>query len=332
MFDRRDFTPREPERAPAGQEIRRGRQLSGELARVLAEAAYIAGSEDALAAAQGVLRAIHAALGFEAGVLASWNPQTDTHQILARYGYDESTVASLEIRDAEGRQTVVAADAFEDSVSLDMVAADGQYVGLIAFSAIRRGAIGGESRVILSSLAAAVAPAFDLRRHRRLTAVVSDDWRATVVDRRGGNWPVADVSHCWSVITGALDSSLAAFLEAPPSTGTRGLVVIEEKCFEIKLEAVADPLSPGEIAALVSERNSELPYGLSVREFDILNALARGHSNDRIAVDRVISVRTVTSHVGRILRKMGCSSRAAAALRAVREGRLRLGVDLPVSE
>jgi DNA-binding CsgD family transcriptional regulator len=265
-------------------------------------------------------------------MVASWSPHTDTHRVLARYGYDESTAASLEMRDAEAWQSAGSPAGFEDTISVDMVAADGQYVGLIAFSAVRRGAIGDESRVILSSLAAAVAPAFDLRSHRRLTAVVSDDWRATVVDRRGGNWPVADASHCWSVVTGALDGSLAAFLAAPPSTGTKGLVVIEEKCLEIKLEAVADPLSPGEIAALVSERNSELPYGLSVREFDILNALAHGHSNDRIAIDRVISVRTVTSHVGRILRKMGCSSRAAAALRAVRDGRLQLAVDLPVSE
>ena len=65
-------------------------------------------------------------------------------------------------------------------------------------------------------------------------------------------------------------------------------------------------------------------YGLSARELDVLNGLAQGASNQRIASERSISVRTVTTHVERILVKLGQESRAGAAAKAAREGLLRL--------
>ncbi|SKA82016.1 regulatory protein, luxR family [Agreia bicolorata] len=51
---------------------------------------------------------------------------------------------------------------------------------------------------------------------------------------------------------------------------------------------------------------------LSPRELDILQGMSLGHTNQRIANDRGISVRTVTTHVQAILRKTGQESRAGA--------------------
>jgi len=67
---------------------------------------------------------------------------------------------------------------------------------------------------------------------------------------------------------------------------------------------------------------------LSARELDVLNGLAQGASNQRIASERSISVRTVTTHVERILLKLEQESRAGAAAKATREGLSRLDLML----
>jgi pimeloyl-ACP methyl ester carboxylesterase/DNA-binding CsgD family transcriptional regulator len=59
---------------------------------------------------------------------------------------------------------------------------------------------------------------------------------------------------------------------------------------------------------------------LSGRETDVLRLVASGLSNREIASSLVLSEHTVHRHVANILRKLGQSSRAAAAARATRAG------------
>jgi HD-GYP domain-containing protein (c-di-GMP phosphodiesterase class II) len=59
------------------------------------------------------------------------------------------------------------------------------------------------------------------------------------------------------------------------------------------------------------------PAGLSVREIEVLRAMARGSSNRDIATRFGISPRTAEHHVEHIYTKIGVSSRAAAALFAM---------------
>jgi DNA-binding CsgD family transcriptional regulator len=61
-----------------------------------------------------------------------------------------------------------------------------------------------------------------------------------------------------------------------------------------------------EIAATVES------HGLTQRELEVLRHLAAGETNKAIAVELVLSVRTVDRHVGNIYTKLGVSSRAAA--------------------
>jgi HD-GYP domain-containing protein (c-di-GMP phosphodiesterase class II) len=61
----------------------------------------------------------------------------------------------------------------------------------------------------------------------------------------------------------------------------------------------------------------ELPAGLTDREVEVLELVARGCSNAGIAERLVISPRTAEYHVQQIYRKIGVSSRAAAALFAM---------------
>jgi HD-GYP domain-containing protein (c-di-GMP phosphodiesterase class II) len=80
-------------------------------------------------------------------------------------------------------------------------------------------------------------------------------------------------------------------------------------------DAAAAVLAAAGHDARVARR--ELPAGLTAREVEVLGLLAAGCSNRRIAERLVISRRTAEQHVQNVYRKIGVSSRAAAALFAM---------------
>ncbi len=71
---------------------------------------------------------------------------------------------------------------------------------------------------------------------------------------------------------------------------------------------------------------AEVPYGLTARELDVLTLLVGGLSNPEIAARLWTSPRTISTHVERILAKVGVASRAAAATVAQEESLLVLPV------
>jgi NarL family two-component system response regulator LiaR len=84
-------------------------------------------------------------------------------------------------------------------------------------------------------------------------------------------------------------------------------------------EAVIDPKS----AARLFEAVASTPHGpnlLTPREFEVLACVCRGLSNKLIARELELSEKTVKTHVGHILAKLGVTDRTQAARRAVREG------------
>jgi HD-GYP domain-containing protein (c-di-GMP phosphodiesterase class II) len=69
-------------------------------------------------------------------------------------------------------------------------------------------------------------------------------------------------------------------------------------------------------------RRRDGPAGLTRREVEVLVLLARGLSNKAIAVQLVVSPKTVGHHIEHIYRKIDCSTRAAASLFAMQNGLL----------
>ena len=59
---------------------------------------------------------------------------------------------------------------------------------------------------------------------------------------------------------------------------------------------------------------------LSNREMDVLNMAAKGLSNQEIADELCLSLRTVQAHLGHIFNKLQVSSRTEAVVRAIKEG------------
>ena len=66
--------------------------------------------------------------------------------------------------------------------------------------------------------------------------------------------------------------------------------------------------------------SSEASSVLTPRELDVLKLIAQGLSNPEIADQLVLSEHTVHRHLANILRKLGLSSRSAAAAWGVRTG------------
>ncbi len=62
------------------------------------------------------------------------------------------------------------------------------------------------------------------------------------------------------------------------------------------------------------------PDNLTDREVDIIKLIAKGDPNNRIAEKLSISDRTVSTHVGRILKKLQLENRTQIALYALRKG------------
>ena len=88
----------------------------------------------------------------------------------------------------------------------------------------------------------------------------------------------------------------------------RGETIIDPTVASRLVQAIADgPRSPAD-------------HPLTRREREVLELIAHGRSNKRIAFELGISEKTVKTHVGHLLAKLGVSDRTQAALVAVREG------------
>ena len=72
-------------------------------------------------------------------------------------------------------------------------------------------------------------------------------------------------------------------------------------------------LAPAQAIVYAEKAGLEEVLGLTSREGEVLDLIARGYTNREIAATLVISVKTVSVHVSHILRKLGAPNRLEAA-------------------
>jgi HD-GYP domain-containing protein (c-di-GMP phosphodiesterase class II) len=102
----------------------------------------------------------------------------------------------------------------------------------------------------------------------------------------------------------------------------------EAAAAELRAEARAGRLDGEAVEAVLGaaghrvRRRREQPAGLTAREVEVLQLLARGLSNRAIAERLTIAPKTVGNHVEHIYAKIGTSTRAAASLFALQHGLL----------
>ena len=84
-------------------------------------------------------------------------------------------------------------------------------------------------------------------------------------------------------------------------------------------EALIDPVVAAQLVETLAHDGEPLDR-LTPREREVLELLGRGFANKRIALELELSEKTVKTHVGHVLEKLGVSDRTQAAVVAVRAG------------
>jgi NarL family two-component system response regulator LiaR len=87
-------------------------------------------------------------------------------------------------------------------------------------------------------------------------------------------------------------------------------------------ETLIDPAVAARLVEAVADGNPAEPeQPLTPREREVLDLIARGFSNKRIALELGVAEKTVKTHVSHVLAKLGVSDRTQAALYAARLSR-----------
>lgn len=92
--------------------------------------------------------------------------------------------------------------------------------------------------------------------------------------------------------------------------------ITERRRIEEELQKVKEDLNGRDHAPAQAENG----YRLTPRQLAVLHLVVQGKSDKEIGVALGISPLTVNTHVSRVLRKMGASSRTEAGVRALRDG------------
>jgi DNA-binding CsgD family transcriptional regulator len=133
----------------------------------------------------------------------------------------------------------------------------------------------------------------------------------------------AAISHAARVL-GAADA-YQAMREPRPH---RAELSREDAATELRIDVRAGRLDAGSVEAVLGaaghrvKRRREGPAGLTAREVEVLQLLARGLSNKEIGERLVISPKTVGNHVEHIYAKIDAKTRAQASLFAMKHGLL----------
>jgi DNA-binding NarL/FixJ family response regulator len=116
----------------------------------------------------------------------------------------------------------------------------------------------------------------------------------------------------------AIQAGAAGYLlkNAEPAEIARAIVAAHNG------ETIIDPTVASRLVHAIADGGATTSaiQVLTAREREVLALIAQGRSNKRIAYELEISEKTVKTHVGHLLAKLGVTDRTQAALLAVREG------------
>lgn len=193
----------------------------------------------------------------------------------------------------------------------------GRYVGMVHLSTERAEAYTTEARQLLASLLPPLAALADT------TGCVGQDpsGDAAVLVSRGRVVEVPGQDRPEMLGDDGFRQLLAEFGE---TDGQRLRLLWPAGQTWYRVELSRQQMGGGRTAhaTLVRTQPTSPPYGLSRRELEVLTRATMGQTDQAIADELFLSLRTVHSHMQHVLRKTGTASRAQAAGLAMRAGLL----------
>lgn len=325
--------------------------MKQQTARILADAAYAAGSARGVSAAREVLAMTADVTHHEAVALMVWDGAKGQHRDLLSEGYSPETLIGLGDRYAgtpehrrmratkyplriddlpyDYRQSDIFHEVMEPSGFREGMSAclfrpgDLAYRGMLHFSAGRPGSFDDEALELISALTPAITRMCSDEFDPPLPLSPNSPPRMSVIDHEGRAAAIAPHEPVLCVLQPTFQAFLRRFHIADVKS-VRGLWPSAGGWLAIEIQKIGDTRLSSAPTIRIEERPLDAPFGLSHRELDILQGIARGDSNQQIALARSISMRTVTTHVERLLRKTAQPSRAGLVALAARQGLLTL--------
>jgi DNA-binding CsgD family transcriptional regulator len=324
--------------------------LRNHTSRALAEAAYVAGVGSSGTAASSALALATAVTHHDASALMLWDPVTGHHRDVVSVGYSRAALDGLgdryaatqehrrlrvsgaplrmddlpyDYRSTDMFQDVLEPAGFADGMSVCLFGDDLSYRGMLHLSASSRGAFDDEALQFIDALAPVLARVCGAALAEPLNGEPAQDVRVSILDEQG----IASAVYPHQVARVVLEPGFDTFIRrfrATAVTTAQGLWPMSEGWLSVELYKLGDVPTAGPVPVRIEERATKPAFGLSPREIDILQGIARGYSNQEIARSRGISLRTVTTHVERILQKTDQRSRSGVVSIAARHGLLLL--------
>lgn len=95
--------------------------------------------------------------------------------------------------------------------------------------------------------------------------------------------------------------------------------IVEAIRLAVKREAVIEPKVATKMLTRIRDDSKQLPHNdLTAREMEVLKLIGEGKTNQEIADDLFIGIKTVKTHVSNVLSKLGVEDRTRAAIYAHR--------------
>ncbi|GAB4012093.1 helix-turn-helix transcriptional regulator [Nocardioides ultimimeridianus] len=331
------------------------RTVSDRLIDLLGDLASVATPEDATAAPDLLARLADccgaAACQLDTAVTGADEVQVPAFQTVATVGYDPDVSSHLctELaRSPHGRLVLdaptgrrIADDTFDfrasasyrdvlhpagyaDGVSIALRDTHAQLVGLLHLSA-------HDSRDFAPELTGALRPLG--QAFARLTTVATcstpdvtlpREYAVARVDAAGRPTPVVGRAP----LHVALDEELMGIVRGVLGTRTEFATFLHQqngRLVEVRVHAPRP--GRGRQPFTIATRPAPTTLGLTLRQLEVLTAVATGAGNRDIAEELCLTQRTVAAHVEAILSRLGVSSRAGAAAKATAAGVLLPNAD-----
>lgn len=202
---------------------------------------------------------------------------------------------------------------FVEGAGLYLQAPDGRYTGVLSMNWQCATDATDEARRVLQTFSPLLAQVCDrLSSVQRRIDAIDPEAHVVMVNDRGRVCEVDGYATGPHLDVGGV---LRARIER--GTGRREprqyLWVCEEReCHRVDVVPCQDD------ARLITVSTIDWPFGLSVRELEVLTLVTMGFTNPQIADGLLLSARTVATHVEHLLTKLDCRTRAELAACAMR--------------